>query len=141
MSELGLRGSVFITGGAGFLGRGIMRRAARDKWDCSFTVFSRDEEKHRKAREKYKARYILGDILETEPLIYAMVGHDIVIHAAALKYIPECEDNPARCVTVNIDGTRSVISAARQAGVKQLVIISTDKAPQPINTYGMTKAI
>jgi FlaA1/EpsC-like NDP-sugar epimerase len=57
-----LRGNVLITGGAGYLGRGIMRRAQRDNWPCSFTVFSRDEQKQEACKRKYPdADYVLGD--------------------------------------------------------------------------------
>lgn len=138
----GLRGRILITGGAGFLGRGIMRAATRDGWDARFTIISRDEMKQAHCRVMYpEARYILGDITDTERLALAMAGHDYVIHAAALKYIPEGEFNADECVRVNIDGARSVISAARAAGVGRVVGISTDKAAQPVNIYGMTKAV
>lgn len=136
-----LQGNVLITGGAGFLGRGIMHVAKRDHWPCKFTVYSRSEEKQAVAAQRYKARYVLGDILDTPRLALLMTGHDTVIHAAALKFIPECEANPSECVRVNVDGTRSVMDAARIAGVSTVVIISTDKAPNPENIYGMTKAI
>lgn len=138
----GLRGNILITGGAGFLGRGIMRAAKRDGWDAHFTVFSRDEQKQAYCRTLYPdAHYVLGDITDTERLWLAMLGHDYVIHAAALKYIPEGEFNADECVRVNIDGARSVITAARSAKVQRVVGISTDKAAQPVNIYGMTKAV
>lgn len=138
----GLKGTVLITGGAGFLGRGILRRARRDGWDARFVVYSRDEQKHVAARAKYpEARYVVGDILDTAKLHLLASVCDYVIHTAALKYIPECEAQPSEAVRVNIDGTRSVMDAARAAGVKRTVIISTDKAPAPLNLYGMTKAV
>lgn len=137
-----LTGTVLITGGAGFLGRGILRRAMRERWDCRFIVYSRDEQKHVAAAQKYpNARYIVGDILDTPRLHLVMSMCDYVIHTAAIKYIPECEAQPSEAIRVNIEGTRSVMDAARAAGVKRTVIISTDKAAGPINTYGMTKAI
>lgn len=136
-----LGGNVLITGGAGFLGRGIMHRARREDWDCQFTIYSRDEEKQHAAAQRYPGRYVLGDITDYSRLRLAMVGHDTVIHAAALKYIPECEANPGECIRINVDGTRAVLEAARDARVKRVVCISTDKAPQPVNTYGMTKAL
>jgi UDP-N-acetylglucosamine 4,6-dehydratase len=74
-------------------------------------------------------------------MVLAMMGHDTVIHTAALKYIPEGEANPWECIRVNIDGSRYVMDCAREAGVSTCVMISTDKAPQPLNTYGMTKAL
>lgn len=134
-------GSVFITGGAGFLGRGVLRRAFRENWNASFTVYSRDEQKHVNAAKYGNARFVIGDVLDVDRLTLAMTGHDYVIHAAALKYIPEGEFNASECVRVNIGGTQAVIEAARAAGVQRVVVISTDKAASPINTYGMTKAV
>lgn len=139
---VGLKGKILITGGAGFLGRGIMRQAKLDGWDAQFTVYSRDEEKQVLCKQRFPdARFVLGDICDTERLSLAMLGHDYVIHAAALKYIPEGEFNAAECVRVNIDGARSVILAARASRVRRVVGISTDKAAQPVNIYGMTKAV
>lgn len=139
---VGLRGKVLITGGTGFLGRGILRAAHQQGWDASFTIISRDEQKQAYCRAKYPdAHYVLGDVTDTERLALTMMGHDYVIHAAALKYIPEGEFNASECVRVNIDGARSVISASRAAGVRRVVGISTDKAAQPVNVYGMTKAV
>lgn len=137
-----LKGNVFITGGAGFLGRGIMRRALAESWPCQFTIYSRDEQKQYEARRRYPdARYVLGDITQPERMSLVMAGHDTVIHTAALKYIPEGEMNPWETIRVNIDGSRMVMDAARDVGVRTCVMISTDKAPQPVNTYGMTKAL
>lgn len=137
-----LYGKVFLTGGSGYLGRAIMRRAMREDWPCSFTVYSRDELKQAQCRRKYPAaRYLLGDVRDTERLALAMTGHDLVVHTAALKYVPEGEYNVSECLSVNVGGTQSVISAARLADVNRLVVISTDKAVAPNNVYGMTKAL
>lgn len=137
-----LTGNILITGGAGFLGRGIVRRAEAENWPCRFTVYSRDEQKQDKMRQRWPAvRYVLGDITDLERLALVAAGHDTIIHAAAIKYIPEGEFNVNECVRVNIDGSRSVFSAARMAGVSTVVAVSTDKAVLPINAYGMTKAV
>lgn len=137
-----LKGNIFITGGSGFLGRGIMYVAKKEEWKARFTVYSRDEYKQDKCKRLYPdANYILGDICDTDRLSVAMVGHDIVIHTAALKYIPEGELNASECVRVNIGGAQSVIKAARQASVPLVIGISTDKAVSPVNVYGMSKAI
>jgi len=133
---------VLVTGGAGFLGRGILRRQARGDLDWEITVYSRDETKQELCRRRYpSARYVLGDVQNTERLGVSMTGHDVVIHAAALKYIPEAELNAAECIGVNLNGSESVVRAARWAGVKQVVGISTDKACQPVNVYGATKMV
>jgi len=133
---------ILITGGAGFLGRGILRRIKQGGLDWEATVYSRDETKQVEARKRYPfARYILGDIQDGARLSLAMVGHDVVIHAAALKYIPEAEVNAAECIGVNIGGTGAVMAAARVAGIETVVGISTDKSCQPVNIYGASKMV
>ncbi len=133
---------VFVTGGAGFLGRAILRQVKRGDLDWEVTAYSRDETLQDLAKGKYPfARYILGDVRDLERLKLAMGGHDWVIHAAAEKYIPEAELNAADCIAVNVGGAENVMVAARDVGVQRVVGISTDKAVQPVNTYGMTKAV
>ena len=92
-------------------------------------------------RRKYpSARYVLGDVAAAEDsLKVAMAGHDLVVHAAAMKYIPEAEVNASECIRVNLNGAQAVVRAARWAGIKRVVGISTDKAVQPVNIYGATK--
>ena len=70
-----------------------------------------------------------------------MEGIDYVFHAAALKQVPSCEFFPLEAVKTNILGTDNVLSAAKQAKVKKVIVLSTDKAVYPINAMGMSKAI
>jgi len=133
---------VLVTGGAGFLGRGILRAVSQGRLGWDVTVYSRDETKQDLCRRRYPfARYVLGDVRDAERMQFAMVGHDAVVHAAALKYIPEAELNAHECVAVNVHGSLGVIRAARAAQVPRVVGISTDKACQPVNTYGATKML
>lgn len=129
-----------ITGGAGFLGRGILRRASQEKSDWDITVYSRDETKQDECQRRYPfARYVLGDVRDFDRLKAVMMGHDIVVHAAALKYIPEAEINAIECVSVNVGGAQAVMKAADAAHIRRVVGISTDKAVQPVNIYGCSK--
>lgn len=133
---------VLITGGAGFLGRAILRQVKRGDLDWDVTVYSRDEAIQEECQKRYPDfRYILGDVRDFYRLCAAMAGFEWVVHAAALKYIPQAELNATECISVNVDGSRNVLAAARQNGVERVVGISTDKAVQPVNIYGMTKAI
>lgn len=137
-----LTGTVMITGGAGFLGRGIMRKARAEGWDCKFLIVSRDEMKHFKAKKEYpQAKYVVCDILDAQRLTLLMSGVDYVIHAAAQKHIPVSEYQASEAIRINLDGTRCVIDAAYEAGVSRVVCISTDKAVDPVNTYGATKML
>lgn len=68
-----------------------------------------------------------------------MKGVSIVIHAAALKQVPACEYNPFEAIMTNIMGSKNVIDAAIDRGVKKVIALSTDKAVNPVNLYGATK--
>lgn len=138
-----LSGNVLITGGSGFLGRAILRKAKQENWPANFIVYSRDETKQWELKHRYPdVKCVLGDVShDLDRLISVMTGCDTVIHAAAVKYIPEAEHNVFETINVNIEGSRNVSIAARAAGVKKVVGISTDKACAPANVYGMTKAI
>ena len=134
--------TVLITGGSGFLGRGILSNAEKLEWDC--IVYSRDEYKQDLCRRKYpNARYVLGDVKDYDRLLYTLrLGRvDTVIHTAAIKYIPEAEFNVAECIDVNVQGSEVVLHAALSSGVEYLTMISTDKACAPVNVYGASKML
>lgn len=136
-----IEGSIFITGGAGFLGRGIIQRSIDENWPCNITVFSRDEVKHAKLKRMFPhVKTIRGDIAgDFDHLVTAMTGHDVVIHAAATKIIPVAEFNVVQTIRDNIIGSLNVAQAAAMAGVKHCIGISTDKVCHPVNRYGATK--
>lgn len=134
---------VLITGGAGYLGRGILQAIADGKLDWDPTVFSRDEAKHIKIRSRFPfARIVRGDVTEgVEQLARVFAGHDLVIHAAANKLIDIGEYNAREVVHNNVTGSQHVADAAIRAGVRQVVGISTDKCCEPVNIYGATKMV
>lgn len=137
-----LKGKILVTGGSGFLGRVTMMSAIEADWDAQFIVYSRDEQKQDAIRRRFPdARLVLGDIRDTERLALAMAGADYVLHAGALKYIPEAEFNVNECYEINVGGSVSVIRAARAAGVPTVLAVSTDKAVMPLNVYGATKML
>lgn len=136
--------NILITGGAGFLGRGILRYIQRNGIPASITVYSRNEHNQHALRSLFpnlRLRTSLGDIRDIDHLTAVMSGHDVVIHAAAMKHIPEAERDVAEAVTVNITGSQAVVWAALRAGVRQVVGVSTDKACSPRNVYGATKML
>ncbi len=65
---------------------------------------------------------------------------DLVVSLAALKHVPICEENPWEAVMTNIVGTNNAIQAAVKNNVERFVLVSTDKAVDPYNLYGVTKA-
>jgi UDP-N-acetylglucosamine 4,6-dehydratase len=129
--------NIFITGGAGFLGRALIEHFHKK---ARLTVYSRDEAKQSIIRRLYpQVRFVLGDIRDYDRLDLAMCGHDIVIHAAAMKYVPQAETNVAEAQAINVEGSRNVALCAMRNNVERVIGISTDKACNPINVYGLTK--
>jgi FlaA1/EpsC-like NDP-sugar epimerase len=132
---------VLITGGAGFLGRGFIRRAHREDWDWEITVFSRDESKHVRVMNRWpEVRIIKGDVTDdVADLARTFSGYDYVIHAGANKLVDRGEFSAFEVMRNNIVGSEHVALAAMRAGVERVIGISSDKAVQPVNTYGASK--
>ena len=136
--------SVLITGGTGSFGNKLVEMMLRDHQPRRLVVFSRDELKQSEMRPRFadpsgSLRFFVGDVRDRERLERAMHGVDVVFHAAAMKQIPACEYNPFEAIQTNVLGTKNVIDAAIDQGVKRVVGLSTDKAVNPINLYGATK--
>jgi len=134
---------VLVTGGTGSFGKKFIKILQEEKQPKKIIAFSRDELKQHEMQVggyDYKnLRYFIGDVRDRERLVRAMHGVDIVVHAAALKQVPACEYNPMEAIKTNIMGTANVVEAALDAGVKKVMMISTDKAVNPVNLYGATK--
>lgn len=134
--------SIFVTGGAGTLGRAIARRRQQEGWTGRFTVYSRDEHKHAAMRKLYPdITYVQGDIRNLETLKLAMAGHDYVLHLGATKVIPVAEYWSMDTLDVNVYGSQNVCMAAIATGVRHVLGISTDKACHAANLYGSTKYV
>ena len=134
---------ILITGGTGSFGNAVLRRFLKTNIR-EIRIFSRDEKKQHDMRLRYrnpKLKFYIGDVRRPESLLDAMVGVDYVFHAAALKQVPSCEFYPMEALLTNAIGTENVMNAAIAAGVKRMVVLSTDKAAYPINAMGLTKAI
>ncbi len=140
-SQKSMPGStILITGGTGTLGRAILDQALLESWDTQFTVYSRSELLQAQMKPRYpNARFVLGDVRDRDRLTAAIAGHDTVLHLAAMKRVPECEEQPSECLQTNVIGTWNVMRACQEAGVERGVVISTDKACAPITTYGASK--
>lgn len=137
-----LRGKILITGGTGTLGNAIVREALFEDWPCEITIYSRSEYRQSVMRAAHpQLRFVLGDIRDTERTAAAVAGHDIVIHAAAMKRLPECEVQPAECIASNVEGAASVLHACLRGAVPLLIGISTDKACRASTVYGASKLL
>jgi len=135
--------TVLVTGGTGTFGRAFIKRALQVGGIKKIILFSRDELKQSEVQAAYpnepRLRYFLGDIRNRERLTRAFRGVDIVVHAAALKQVPATEFNPTEAIATNIDGTQNIVEAAIDCGVSRAILVSSDKAVEPINLYGATK--
>ena len=88
-----------------------------------------------------KISFYIGDVRDLQSVKNAMHGVDYIFHAAALKQVPSCEFFPIEAVKTNVIGTENVLTAAIEAGVKNVVCLSTDKAAYPVNAMGTSKAM
>jgi len=135
--------TLLITGGTGSFGNAVLRRfLATDI--AEIRIFSRDEKKQDDMRHEYrndKLKFYIGDVREPNALRDAAEGVDYIFHAAALKQVPSCEFYPMEAVRTNVVGADNMLTAAIAAGVKNVVVLSTDKAAYPINAMGMSKGL
>jgi UDP-N-acetylglucosamine 4,6-dehydratase/5-epimerase len=136
-------GSVLVTGGTGTFGEAILLRLIESQ-AREIRVLSRDEQKHVALRRKYddsRIRFLVGDVRDANRVAQAVRGVDHVFHAAALKHVHFTELHPQEAVRTNVEGAYNVACACVDAGVRTLTAVSTDKAVQPVNVMGMTKAL
>ena len=134
---------LLITGGTGSFGNAVLKRFLSSNIR-EIRIFSRDEKKQDDMRKQYnnaKLKFYIGDVRDQRSVEQAMRGVDYVFHAAALKQVPSCEFHPMQAVLTNVLGTENVLEAAIAAGVKRVVVLSTDKAVYPINAMGISKAM
>ncbi len=134
--------SVLVTGGTGSFGKRFVATALERLELKRLVVFSRDELKQFEMQQKIdhpNLRYFIGDVRDEKRLHRAFEGIDVVVHAAALKQVPAAEYNPFEAIKTNIFGAENIINAAIDHGIERVIALSTDKAANPINTYGATK--
>ena len=141
--------TLMITGGTGSFGNAVLNRFLRTDIG-EIRVFSRDEKKQDDMRHEFQAKmpevaekikFYIGDVRDLASVKNAMHGVDYIFHAAALKQVPSCEFFPIEAVKTNVIGTENVLTAAIEAGVKNIVCLSTDKAAYPVNAMGTSKAM
>ena len=135
--------SILLTGGSGSFGRAFITHALVSGLASRVVSFSRN------ATQRYALRQAIpdprlivmaGDV--TDPLDFCRVPADVdtIIHAAAEKHIDTSEDAPYWVNKINIGGAEQVIDFARVRNIRDVVALSTDKACDPCNAYGRSKA-
>lgn len=148
---------VLITGGTGSWGRALTEKLMDLGPLLSprkITIFSRGELNQVNMQRQFgdgtswngrgtptKIEYVIGDVRDYAAVERVTRGVDYIFHLAALKHVPICEDHPQEAIKTNIDGTTNIVNAAIANNVRKVIDISTDKAVDPINLYGMTKAV
>ena len=141
--------TLMITGGTGSFGNAVLNRFLQTDIG-EIRIFSRDEKKQDDMRHEYQAKmpevaekikFYIGDVRDLASVKNVMHGVDYIFHAAALKQVPSCEFFPIEAVKTNVLGTENVLTAAIEAGVKNIVCLSTDKAAYPVNAMGTSKAM
>jgi UDP-N-acetylglucosamine 4,6-dehydratase len=134
--------SILCTGASGTFGNAFVRRALADG-ASRVVCYSRGEARQAEMKAAIRddrMRYYIGDVRDVDRITDACRGVDIVVHAAALKRIDTCEEDPYEAIATNILGTQAVQRACIAQGVRKAVNLSTDKAAAPCTLYGMTKA-
>ena len=141
--------TLLITGGTGSFGNAVLNRFLRTDIG-EIRILSRDEKKQDDMRHEFQAKmpdvankikFYIGDVRDLHSVKNAMYGVDYIFHAAALKQVPSCEFFPMEAVRTNVIGTDNVLTAAIEAGVNNVVCLSTDKAAYPVNAMGTSKAM
>ncbi|WP_407414811.1 polysaccharide biosynthesis protein [Methanobrevibacter sp.] len=134
---------VLVTGGCGSIGRKIVEELLKydvdvvKAFDNNETgLFDLDLD-----LKSPKLKTVVGDVKQIDGLKRVFRDVDIVLHAAAYKHVPSCEYNPMEAVETNVGGTQRVIDAAMACGVEKVILISTDKAVNPVNVMGATKLL
>jgi len=133
--------TILITGGTGSLGQALIKRL---KHSNKIIVYSRDEGKQALIfGDNPEILCVIGDIRDYDKLNITLQRHEVdyIIHTAALKRINDMEIHPDECVKTNIKGSENVARAALENNVKKCILVSTDKACQPVNVYGSSKFI
>lgn len=136
---------IVILGGTGTLGRAIVKYLVAENPSVAILIYSRDEIKQLEMMDDFpdtkfpNLTFNLGDIRDLPRLSEVLKKEDLVVHAAAIKHVVMAEKNPEECYKTNIVGTENVIKACVAKEVSRAVLISTDKAENPIGVYGKSK--
>lgn len=140
---------ILITGGTGSWGRTLVGQLLATPKESieEIVIYSRGEAaqvdmlRGVPSFNRSRMKFIIGDVRDYQAMKQACRGVDEIYHLAALKHVPVCERLPEEAIKTNITGTRNIIRAAIDCGVKRVIDVSSDKAVEPFNVYGMTKAV
>jgi FlaA1/EpsC-like NDP-sugar epimerase len=133
---------ILITGGTGTWGQELVRQLLEYHKCENITVMARNEANLVEMSRKFpEVAYVMGDVRDYEKVYNVLKYIDLVFHMAAVKHVPICESQPEEAINTNILGTMNIVKACQRREIKDAVLISTDKAVEPVNTYGISKAM
>lgn len=136
---------IAVTGASGSLGGALLDRLTAVGGADQIVGFSRDEQKRARLEARYRwhpgVRVYAGDIRDADRLADIFHGCEVVVHAAARKVVTAHPDEAEEMLKTNVVGSLNVIGACRRAGVRKLVVVSSDKAVRAENVYGVSKAM
>jgi len=142
--------SVLVTGGGGSIGSELVRQilalgprllVVLDHHEAALWQIERELTDATKALPGNSLRTVLADV-RSLPAMDAVMREfkpDVVFHAAALKHVPLVELHPSEGVMTNVVGIYNTLLSCQRAGVQRFVLISTDKAVDPVGVMGATK--
>jgi len=135
---------IFVSGATGSWGQTLINLLLKNYDVKQIICYSRNEYNQVLMKRKFhnsKLKFVIGDVRDLDAVKAATIDVDYIFHLAALKHVPICEELPNEAIKTNIIGTQNIITAAIENGVKKVIDVSSDKAVEPINLYGMTKSV
>jgi UDP-N-acetylglucosamine 4,6-dehydratase len=135
---------IFVSGATGSWGQTLITLLLNKYNVEEIVCFSRGELQQVLMKRQFnnpKLKFVIGDIRDYTSVRMATKQIDYIFHLAALKHVPVCEENVQETIKTNIQGTTNIVNAAIENRVRKVIDVSSDKAVEPINLYGMTKAV
>jgi UDP-N-acetylglucosamine 4,6-dehydratase len=134
---------ILITGGTGTWGREFIRQLLTRRGQNKVTILSRSEYRQLQVRQLFGASkevtYVVADVRDTNRVHAVTRGVDVIIHLAAMKHVSMVEENLNEALAINTIATGNIIEAALANSVERVLYVSSDKAADPLNFYGITK--
>lgn len=135
---------IFVSGATGSWGQTLITLLLKNYDVKQIICFSRNEYNQVLMKRRFnnsKLKFVIGDVRDLAAVKSATTDVNYIFHLAALKHVPVCEELPDEAIKTNIIGTQNIIAAAIENRVQKVIDVSSDKAVEPINLYGMTKAV
>ena len=147
--------NILVTGGAGFIGKHLVKFLIENKNNVSILDnFSNSKKKSISQFEKYQIKIFEGDIRNNEDILKASKNQDLVIHLAAKISVEESIKNPSETFEINVKGTEKILKSCKKNGVKKIIVASSaavygegdqqnkikeESTLNPISPYGVSK--